>query len=56
MFIECGGWDVDIIFEDWYYYLKCWFKKDGDYRVVFIFMVMGNDVIEEWLWNEVIKV
>lgn len=53
--IECGGWDVDIIPEDWHHYLKCWFKKDGDYRVVPIFMVMGNDAIEERTWNEAIK-
>ena len=53
--IECGGWDVDIIPEDWHHYLKCWFKKDGDYRVVPIFMVMGNDAIEERSWNEAIK-
>jgi len=53
--IECGGWDVDIIPEDWHHYLKCWFKKDGDFRVVPIFMVMGNDAIEERTWNEAIK-
>lgn len=53
--MECGGWDVDIIPEDWHHYLKCWFKKDGDFRVVPIFMVMGNDAIEERNWNEAIK-
>ena len=53
--MECGGWDVDIIPEDWHHYLKCWFKKDGDYGVVPVFMVMGNDAIEERTWGEAIK-
>mmetsp|Transcript_37366 Transcript_37366/g.92423 ORF Transcript_37366/g.92423 Transcript_37366/m.92423 type:complete len:588 (-) Transcript_37366:336-2099(-) len=48
--IECGYWDVDIIPEDWHHFLKCWFRRDGNFRVIPIFLFMGNDAIEDENW------
>tara|TARA_B100000475_G_scaffold199487_1_gene181913 strand:- start:6650 stop:8413 length:1764 start_codon:yes stop_codon:yes gene_type:complete len=48
--VDCGYWDVDIIPEDWHHFLKCWFKRNGNFRVVPIFLFMGNDAIEDDNW------
>jgi hypothetical protein len=48
--IDCGYWDVDIIPEDWHHFLKCWFRRDGNFRVVPVFLFMGNDAIEDETW------
>ena len=54
--IECGYWDVDIIPEDWHHFLKCWFRRDGDFRVIPVFLFMGNDAIEDENWFAANKV
>ena len=48
--VDCGYWDVDIIPEDWHHFLKCWFRRNGNFRVVPIFLFMGNDAIEDDNW------
>ena len=48
--VDCGYWDVDIIPEDWHHFLKCWFRRDGNFRVIPVFLFMGNDAIEDETW------
>jgi hypothetical protein len=36
--------------------LKCWFRRDGDFRVIPVFLFMGNDAIEDENWFAANKV
>jgi hypothetical protein len=42
--------------EDWHHFLKCWFRRDGDFRVIPVFLFMGNDAIEDENWFAANKV
>lgn len=43
---EAGGWDVDVIPEDWHMFLKCFFALKGEVEVEPVFLPVGADGVK----------
>jgi glycosyltransferase involved in cell wall biosynthesis len=48
--MDVNGWDVDVVPDDFHHFMKCFFKKDGHFRLVPIFMLTGNNAQEHTNW------
>jgi len=48
--MDVNGWDVDVVPDDFHNFMKCFFKKDGHFRLVPIFMLTGNNAQEHTNW------
>ena len=41
---------LTLFLEDWHHFPVSWFRRNGNFRVVPIFLFMGNDAIEDDNW------